>query len=183
MAGRFNIGVFAFSNDPNVDPEFKACQDTCEVQIVRDSPIINEPIMSPIYYSSGLDHQTMYVYPGKEIEIRCNVTCFTDIENVGLYYSVDSGEVWNRCFMSKKLENEWVGTIPRQSEGKLIVFYVEALSSTEKSSRTIEYRCRVLDLQVLELKTKIVTIATTTIILVGCLVIFALKRRRMTEIF
>ena len=148
---------------------------------MKDSPIISEPIMSLIYHSPGLNHQKTYVHPGKDIEVRCNVTCVIGIKNVALYYSVESGDIWNQSIMSRKSENEWIGTIPRQSEGKLIVFYVEALSSTGKSSRTREYRCRVLDLQMLELKTRIVIVVTVTTIVAGCIVIFALKRRRMTE--
>ena len=171
----------AFSDDPDVDPRFRECRDTCEVKIVEDAPIINEPIVSPVYHPSGLDPQEMYVYPGQDIEVRCNVTCFIGIENVTLHYSVESSDVWNQIVMSRKSGNEWIGTVPGQSEGKLIVFYVEAFSSTEKSSRTREYVCRVLDLQVLELRIKIVAVATVTIILAGCIVIFALKRRRMTE--
>lgn len=180
-AGNYNISVLAFSDDPDVDPEFRSCQDTCEVQILKDSPIISELIMSPIYHSSGLNHQKTYVYPERDIEVRCNVTCFVGTKNVALYYLIEPSGVWNQGDMSRKSENEYIGTVPGQCEGTLIVFYAEALSSTGKRSRTREYECMVLDLQVLELKTRIATVATVTIILVGCIAIFALKRRRMAE--
>ena len=181
-AGSYNISVLVLSDDPDVDPEFKECQDTCEVQIVIGAPIMGEPIISPVHHSSGLNHHKLYVYPWQDIEVRCNVTCFGGIKNVTVCYSVDSGDVWNQSIMSRKTENEWIGTVPGQSEGKLIVFYVEAFSSTGKSSRTREYRCTVLDLQVLELRTILIKTVTLTIILVGCLLIFAIKRRRMTEL-
>lgn len=148
---------------------------------MEEVPIISEPIMSPIYHPSGLDTQEMYVYPGQDVEVRCNATCSIGIENVTLHYSVESSDVWNQIIMSRSSENEWIGTLPGQSEGNLIVFYVQAFGSTRKSSRTREYVCVVSDLQALELRTKIVTVATVTTILFGCTAIFALKRRRMTE--
>ena len=137
--------------------------------------------MSPIHHPSGLDPQESYVYPWQDIVVRCNITCFEGIKNVTVCYSVDSDAVWNQSIMSRKTGNEWIGTIPGQSEGKLIVFYVEAFSSTGKSSSTRKYTCTVLDLRVLELRTMFIKAVTLTIILVGSLAIFAIKRRKMTE--
>jgi len=180
-AGSYNLNILSFSDDPDVDPKFRACQDASEVQIVRDSPIISELMISPVYHPSGLDPQETYVYPEQDIQVRCNVTCLIGIENVTLYYSVESREVWKQSTMTRNSENEWIGTILGQSEGKQIVLYVEAFGSTGKSSRTREYTCRVSDLRAVESMAKIATVTTVTIILVACTVIFALKKRRMTK--
>lgn len=145
------------------------------------APIISEPIISPVHHSSGLNHQKLYVYPGQDIEVRCNVTCIIGIKNVTICYSLNSDDIWNQSIMNIHSENEWGGTIPKQSEGKLVVFYIEAFSSIGMNSRTREFTYTVLHLHALELRTIIVTSITSTIILVGCLAIFAIKRRRMTE--
>lgn len=183
VIGSYIIGVSAFSDDPDVDLRFRSCQDTREVQILQDTPEINEPILSQMYHPSGLDPQEMYVYPGQNIDVRCNISCPIGVKNVSLYYSVDSGGVWNQSIMAKNSGNEWMGTVPGQSEGKVVTVYVETFSLTGKSSKTREYACRVSDLQLLELRTRIVTAATVTTILIGFIGIFALKRRKMTEAF
>ena len=180
-AGSYNIIVSAFSNDPDVDPLFRTCQDTCEVQIVADSPIISELVIPSVYYPS-FDQQNMYVYPDQNVEVKCNVTCPVNLKNVTLCYSVDSSGIWNQSTMTRNLENEWTGTVPRQSEGKQVILYVEAFSSRDKNSKTKEFAFTVSDLQALDLRTGIVTVATATSILAGCIAIFAIKRRRMIEV-
>jgi len=180
--GTYNIIVSAFSNDPDFDQGFKFCQDTGEVQILEDTPRLNAPVLSPVYQVTGLDPQELYVYPGQSIDLKINVSCPIGLENVTLFYSLDSGNTWNRQAMSKHMGDEWIGTVPGQPEGTMVIVYVAAFSLTGKISRTNEYACRVSDLQLLELRTKIVAGATGAAILVGFVGIFALKRRRMREV-
>jgi len=180
MAGSYNLTVVAFSNDPDVDPRFRSSEDTCEVQIVEDSPAIGEIVISPVYYPP-FDPQTMYVSSGQAVQVRCNVTCLAGISAVTLYYSVDSSGTWNQSAMMTNLENEWIGDLPEQSEGEDITLYLEAFSAMDKSARTKEYTITVSDLQGLELKATIATAATVTTIIVGCALIFIWKRRKIIE--
>lgn len=181
VAGNYTIGLSAFSDDLDVDPAFRSCEYICELQILEDVPVLSELILSPVYYSYGLDSQEMCAHPWQNIKLRCNISCPFGIKNVTLYYLMDSSAVWNQLFMTQNDGNQWMGTIPGQPEGKLVMVYVEAFSMSGKSSKTREYAYRVLDLQLLELRTKIVAGATAVTILVGVIGIFAWKKRKITE--
>lgn len=180
--GNYNVSVLASSDDNRVDPQRSSVHDSREVQIVKAAPKIGEPVISPVYSLSDFDHQNIHTYPEQDIDVRVNVTCNISIENVTLHYSTDNGGVWNQIKMSNESANDFVGKIPGQSEGELILFYIQAFSSAGKSSRTREFICVVSDLQLLELRTRIIIATTATIFSVGCIAIFALRRRRVTEI-
>jgi hypothetical protein len=181
VAGIYNLTVLASSNDPNIDPRFRSSEGAREVQIVEGSPSMGEIVISPVY-NPPFDPQTMYVSPGQAVQVRCNVTCLAEISTVALYYSVDSSGIWNQSDMAKDSENEWMGTLPAQSEGKEITLYVEAFSALDRSAKTKEYTLVVSDLQTLELRTTVATAATITSIVVGCVLIFVWKRRKVIEV-
>ena len=180
-AGKHTLSLLALSEDPDVDPKFRKGQDTREVQIVTGSPIISDLIVSPVGNLPGLDPQEAYVRPGKDIEVRCNITCPDGIARAIVFYSMDSLTLWNQRAMSRNSRNEWVGIVPGQPEGTRIVLYVEAVGANGKSSRTREFACRVANLEAIESTAKIVALATVTTILLACITMLALRRRRMTK--
>lgn len=180
-AGTHNITLVVSSDDSDFDSRYATCQDTRAVEVIRDAPVMGEPLISPIYHQPDLDPQEIYAYPNQDITVRCNVTSDAGIENVSLFYSVNKGLSWNQIAMTWVSGDEYVGTVPRQSEGGKVWFYIETNSLTGRSSRTRDYTCTISNLQALDQGTKIAGIATATAILVGCATILARKRRKMRE--
>ena len=181
VIGDYSIQLSASSDDPDFDPKYSLCQDVCEVQVLGDTPVMNEPVLSPLYTASGLDSREMYTFPWQNVELRCNISCPLGIENVTLWYSVDSDTLWNQLTMTPAGGDEWIGTVPGQPEGKLVRVEVEAFGLSGKSSRTGRYAYRVLDQQLLELRSTTVAGVTAVAIIVGVAGIFVWKKRKMTE--
>jgi len=152
------------------------------VTVLRGAPTIENASISPVY---EFDHIEALL-PEQDITVRCNVTSVLNVKNVTLYwidYPIGSAppETWYRFVMVKSQGNEWVGSISGQPAGRIVAFYLEAFSSINISSRTGKFVYEVVDLTKLEIDTKITTLTVISVLIVGCVGIFALKRRKILE--
>lgn len=180
-AGNYSISISASSIDPDMDVRFRVAQGDLEIHVLEDAPTISELIFLPELRPIDFDPQEMYTSPGQEIEIRCNITCFSGTRNVTVYYSIEPSGVWDECFARRISEHEWVATIPGQPERVSLVFYLKAYSMLGASSRTKEYKYIFLDMHALVFKTNVIGTLMVVTIVIGLLLILVLKRREMTE--
>jgi len=164
-----------------VDVRFRVAQGALEIHVLGDAPKMSELIFLPELRPIDFDPQEMYTGLGQEIEVRCNVTCFSGTGNVTAYYSIEPSGVWDECYARRISEHEWVAIIPGQPERVSLVFYLKAYSILGASSRTKEYKYIFLDMRALVIKTNVIGTLTVVTIVIGLLLILVLKRRGRTE--
>lgn len=186
-AGDYIVSVLATTNhseayeDPSRGVNLKLKEETSNVSIVSGAPTINSLDVPNRSYSPGLNDSEGYVPPREDMKVRCQVTCSTGVQNVTLYYLVWPSKIWSSNAMINSLNGEWIGFVSGQPEGTLIHFYVEAFSSTESAIEEGRL-CRFLDLEMLESNARIDIAVTSTIVLVGCLILFAVKIHKTSEL-
>ncbi len=181
IAGIYHINVLASSYDANIDPRFNICEDTKEIQIVEDVPVINEPTISPLDQAPDIDPRESFAHPEQDVEMKCEVSSPTGISNVTLCYLVSPNGVWKHVVMTENSENEWIGTIPGQFDGTTVSLYIEAFSSTGRSSKTRQFSYTVTNLQALDATAKISGVVLVAIIIAGCVIIIFRRRKQMLE--
>jgi len=183
--GNYNINVSAAINHSIVNlvhPNFALREDHANVAIVSGAPTINSLDVTNRSHSLGLNDLEWYVLPGKDVEVRCQVTCLTGVQKATLYYSVWPSSNESSIAMTMESHSEWIGFIPMQQEETLIFFRVEAFSSTESAIKKGDKPCRFLDLGRVEHKATIDVAITLTAASVGCAIFFAVKKHRMSEL-
>ena len=73
--------------------------------------------------------------PGQEVAVTASVSDATSgLERVVLYYRVDDGE-WQSLEMAQQ-DGAWVATIPGQSEGSVVEYYVEARDKAGNTAKS-----------------------------------------------
>lgn len=160
----------------------QACLTCKNVTVLKGTPKIEDICISPVH---ELDHIETFP-PNQNIVVKCNVTSYPEVKNVTLYWiayptSLSPPQTWNRLAMTKSQENEWIGIIPKQPEGQNVTLYLEAFSSINVSSKRLAGSYEVVDLVKLEFKTKITALTIITVLIAGCLGIFTLERRKISE--
>lgn len=181
-AGAYNVSLLAVSNDPNVDPNFRSVQDVREVCVVEDVPVISAFAVSGSYSAPEIDPQATYLYPDRDIAVRCNASSAYGMKNVTVYYSTDQGVSWTWKAMTDLAAGEWATSLPRQTDGTSLRLYVAAFSLLERSSKTGELVFQIADLQALDVKTTTVIASTVAVIIVGCAVYLSWRRRKMNDV-
>jgi len=176
--GRYNITVTSLSNDPFMVREYSRSTGSCEIELVSGSPVISDLRISPTSTSPGLDPNALYVSPGEDIVVECNVSSDVDLSSVKLLWS-DSSDLWRDVEMEEATGGLWLGTVPGAPPNEKVQFYVEATSSTGGTSRTSEYECMFLDIPGLEKGTNAIVFITAAVMLTVSVGIFDFYRRRM----
>jgi len=175
--GRYNITVTSLSNDPFMVWEYSRSTDICEIELVSGSPVISDLRISPTSTSPGLDPNALYVSLGEDIVVECSASSELGLSSVILLWS-DNSNLW-LVEMEEVSGGLWLGTVPGAPPNQKVKFYVEAISSTGKVSRTSEYECTFLDVPGLEKGTNTFIFITAAVVLTGSFGIFDLYRRRM----
>jgi len=181
-AGAYNVSLLAVSNDPDVDPNFRSVQDVREVRVVEDVPVISASAVSGSYNAPEIDPQATYLYPDRDITVRCNASSAYGVKNVTVYYSTDQGMSWSWKAMTEQEAGEWTTLLPRQVDGTSLRVYLAAFSLLERSSKTGELVFQVADLQALDVRTTTVMASTVTVIIVGCAVYLSWRRRKINDV-
>ena len=84
--------------------------------------------------------------------------------------------------MAEVVAGEWVVSLPKQAEGASLRVYVIAFGLFERSSKTGEFVFEVTDLQVLDVRSKIVAASMVTTIVACCGVYLFWRRRKMDDV-
>ena len=180
--GRFNITVTSLSNDPFMAKDYSRSTGSCEIELVSGSPVISDIRISPTLTTLGLYPDELYVSPGEDIVVECNVSSDAGLSSVKLLWS-DGSSLWREVEMEEEAVDWWLGTVPGGPPNGKVRFYVEALSYTGVTSRTSEYECTFLDIPGWERDTNTIVIITAAVMVTGSVGILDLYRRRMRSKF
>jgi hypothetical protein len=181
-AGAYNVSLSAVSDDPNMDSNFRSVQDTRQVHVVDSAPVISSLDISDSYSAPEIDPQALYIYPNRDITVRCNVSSIYGMKNVTVYYSTDQGVSWSWQAMTNQTVSEWMASLPRQADGTSLRVYVAASSLLETTSKTNQLIFQVANLQMLDVWAKTAMVSTVIAIIIGCVVYLSWRRREMIDV-
>lgn len=126
--------------------------------IVVGGPVISSPAIYP-------EKPT----PNKETRVYVNITSVSGIGNATLCYSTSG--TWTKVKMQNFGTELWMGTVPKQNEGK-VLYYVEVFDSKGNSSKSPVSSFNVVNYGRIDAWISDVIIGTVLVFLLGLVIMF-----------